>query len=211
MSPTSQMSPARRSRKGTVMKTFLIMLVLLCLPVFSPGGLTQSTASDGPQYEDEMNLVLPADYREWMFLGSGLGMSYDPAEGVQSTSPQLFTNVFVNPSSYRGFMDTGRWPDRSVFILELRNSDGAALINRAGRFQTELVGLEAEVKDSRFPDGWAYYNFGQDDVAPPLTGEVVASCIQCHTEHTAVERTFVQFHPTRVEVARQKGTLKAGF
>ena len=193
------------------MNRLVMTSVLLCTPAFSLGGLTQPTVSDGPEYADGSNLVLPADYREWMFLSSGLGMTYDPAEGVQSTAPQLFTNVFVNPSSYRGFMDTGRWPDRTVFILEFRNSDGAASINRAGRFQTDLVGLEAEVKDSRFPDGWAYFNFGEDDVAPPLAGNVVASCIECHTEHTAVERTFVQFYPTLLEVARRKGTLKPGF
>ena len=29
--------------------------------------------------------------------------------------------------------------------------------------------------------------------------------------HTAVERTFVQFYPTLLEVARQKGTVKPGF
>jgi len=193
------------------MNRLAMTAMLLCTPVFSWGGLTQTTVSDGPEYTDGNNLVLPADYREWMFLGSGLGMTYDPAEGVQSTAPQLFTNVFVNPSSYSGFMDTGRWPDRTVFILEFRNSDGEASINRAGRFQTNLVGLEAEVKDSRFPDGWAYFNFGEDGVAPPLTGNVVASCIECHTEHTAVERTFVQFYPTLLEVAREKGTLKPGF
>lgn len=193
------------------MNRLVMTAALLCAPVFSLGGLTQPTVSDGPEYADASNLVLPAAYREWVFLGSGLGMTYGSAERAQSTAPQLFTNVFVNPSSYRGFMNTGRWPDKTVFILELRNSDGDASINQAGRFQTNLVGLEAEVKDSRFPDGWAYFSFGEDDVAPPLAGNVVASCIECHTEHTAVERTFVQFYPTLLDVARQKGTLKPGF
>ena len=115
-----------------------LLSVVLCMSVFSRGGSAQPVPLDGPQYEDETNLILPTDYREWPFLGSGLGMTYDPAEGVQSTAPQLFTNVFVNPSSYRNFMNTGGWPDRTVFILEFRNLDGAASINRAGRFQTDL-------------------------------------------------------------------------
>jgi len=42
-------------------------------------------------------------------------------------------------------------------------------------------------------------------------GEAVARCVECHTKQTAVERTFVQFYPTLLEVARQKGTLKPGF
>jgi hypothetical protein len=49
------------------------------------------------------------------------------------------------------------------------------------------------------------------DSAPPLAGKDVASCVECHTKSTAVERTFVQFYPTLLEVARAKGTLKPGF
>ncbi|MBI4264556.1 MAG: hypothetical protein HY657_09285 [Acidobacteria bacterium] len=71
------------------------------------------------------------------------------------------------------------------------------------------------MKDARFPEGWAFFNFGQAaalrDAAGPLSGEAVARCVDCHTKHTAVERTFVQFYPTLLEVAREKGTLKPGF
>ncbi len=49
------------------------------------------------------------------------------------------------------------------------------------------------------------------DVASPLEGQQLARCVECHTEHTAVERTFVQFYPTLYEVARRMGTLKPGF
>ena len=96
----------------------------------------------------------PANYREWVFVGSGIGLTYE-----QGASGNTFTNVFVNPAAYRGFMNTGRWPDKSVFILEFRASGTEAPPNTTGRFQTRLVGVEAEVKDARFPDGWAFYNF----------------------------------------------------
>lgn len=166
---------------------------------------------DGPQYVNGNNLVRPANYREWVFIGSGLGLTYDAAAGNTT-----FTNVFVNPAAYRAFMNTGRWPDKSVFVLEFRASATEAPPNTNGRFQTRLVGLEAEVKDSRFPDGWAFYNFrlkaeATADSAPPLAGQDVASCVECHTKSTAVERTFVQFYPTLLEVARAKGTVKPGF
>ena len=164
-------------------------------------------------YVNGNSLVRPANYREWVFLGAGLGMTYDAA-----AAGTTFTNVFVNPAAYRGFMSTGRWPDKSVFVLEFRASATEAPPNTAGRFQTRLVGLEAEVKDARFPDGWAFYNFRLKpeataiaDSAPPLAGQDVASCVECHTKNTAVERTFVQFYPTLLEVARAKGTVKPGF
>ena len=182
---------------------------------FSVAARAQSEADDGPRYTNGTSLVRPDNYREWTFLSSGLSMTYEPTAGGAPAGPELFQNVFVNPSSYRQFMETGTWPDRTIFILEFRQAATEASINRAGRFQTDLAMLEAEVKDSRFPDGWAFFTFGSAsalrDVAQPLSGDRVARCIECHTEHTAVERTFVQFYPTLYDVARRMGTLKPGF
>ncbi len=175
----------------------------------------QESADDGPRYTNGTSLVRPTDYREWRFVSSGLGMTYHPPAGGAQSAPQFFQNVFVNPSSYRSFMETGTWPDETIFILEIRRAGSDASINRAGRFQTDLVMLEAEVKDSRFPDGWAFFDLGRAsalrDAAEPLSGDRVAPCVECHTAHTAVERTFVQFYPTLLEVARRMGTLKPGF
>jgi hypothetical protein len=199
-------------------KRLPVVVSLACAIAFSLAAVAQQPQGDGPRYRNGTNLVRPTDYREWMFLSSGLGMSYEPPVGsppAGSPSGPGFGNVFVNPSSYRSFMQTGKWPDGTVFILEGRNSASEASINKAGRFQTDLARIEAEVKDSRFPDGWAFFNFGparsMKDVAEPLAGQAVASCVECHTKNTAVERTFVQFYPTLLEVARQKGTLKPGF
>ena len=186
---------------------------------FSLGVRAQQAPGDGPRYTNGTKLVRPTDYREWIFLSSGLDMAYNPPPSSNSSSgqrpgPHTFTNVFVNPSSYRGFMRTGKWPDRTIFVLEARGSDSEASINKAGRFQTAFAGLEAEVKDSRFPDGWAFFGFdGTAQSAEPLSGEALArgQCVECHTKNAAVERTFVQFYPTLLEVARQKGTLKPGF
>ena len=177
----------------------------------------QQPAADGPRYQNGNHLVRPADYREWPFLGSGLGLTYDgePGTGAQRQQPQNFSNVFVNPSSYRHFMQTGTWQDGTVFVLEFRTSGTGVMPNTTGRFQTGLMALEAEVKDSKFPNGWAYFEFGRGnairDVAEPLTGQREAGCVECHTKHTAVERTFVQFYPTLLEVAKAKKTVKPGY
>jgi hypothetical protein len=177
----------------------------------------QPPAADGPQYENGTDLVRPTDYRSWPFIGAGLGMTYDGERGTQAASPDnpRFTHAFVNPSAYRHFMSTGSWPDGTVFMLEFRASQSEGSINRSGRFATQLTFLEAEVKDSRFPDGWAFYAFGPGNnlakTAQPLAGAAVAPCVECHSEHAAVERTFVQFYPHLLEVARAKGTLKPGF
>ena len=194
------------------MKALLIVAGMTFVLALSLTVRAQQPQADGPRYVGT-SLVRPTDYREWTFLGSGLGLTYEG--DAPSIAAPAFTNVFVNPSSYRAFMQTGTWPNGTVLVLEIRRSQTESVPNRGGRFQGDFVALEAEVKDARFPDGWAFFNFGRGtaltDVAPPLAGEAVAPCVECHTKHTAVERTFVQFYPTLLEVARQKGTLKSGF
>lgn len=173
----------------------------------------QMTPGDGPRYVNGTDLVRPTDYREWVYVGGGLGMTYELERNPQD--PPRFGNVFVNPSAYRSFMQTGVWPDGTVLVLESRFSETDTRVSEAGRYQAGFRRVEAEVKDSRFPDGWAFYDFGSAgallDTAAPLAAPEVNRCIDCHTEHTAVERTFVQFYPTLLEAAREKGTVKPGF
>src|SRR5262245_40381579 len=133
--------------------------------------LAQAEAAPGVlKYTSAGELIKPDDFREWNFLGAGLGMTYSPpaAAGTASARPPAFTNVYVNPASYRGFMKTGIWPDQTVFILEIRASESEGSINLGGRYQTGLLAIEAEVKDKRLPGGWAFYNFGRNDRAAAL-------------------------------------------
>jgi hypothetical protein len=194
------------------MTKLLVLVGLAYLAAVSVAVNAQQPQRDGPRY-DGTRLLRPVDYREWPFLGSGLGLTYNEAGAANAAPP--FTNVFVNPSSYRSFMETGVWPSPTVFVLEGRRSETNAAPNVGGRFQGEMLALEAEVKDSRFSDGWAFFNFGRasalETAAAPLTGDAVKTCVECHTQHTAVERTFVQFYPTLLEVARRKGTVKPAF
>jgi hypothetical protein len=95
--------------------------------------------TDGPKYaQGTNNLLRPTDYREWMFIGSSLGLNY-PAPGA-APGPDQFNNVFVNPSSYREFMKTGKWPDKTIWVLEFRNTGHESVANRTGQFQTSIVG-----------------------------------------------------------------------
>jgi len=177
-------------------------------------GVAQAPA-DGPTYVNGTDLVRPADYEAWPFIGGGLGMSYVAGGGTPESDAPVFSAARVNPSAYRYFQANGTWPDGTVFMLEFRRSATEGSINVAGRFATDLVTVEAEVKDARFADGWAYFNFGPGDglraSTPPLGAEAAAPCVECHSEHGAVERTFVQFYPGLLEIARAKGTLKPGF
>ena len=54
-----------------------------------------------------------------------------------------------------------------MFVLEVRTAEETGSIVTRGRFQTELVAVEAAVKDSRrWPGGWAYFDFHIDGRGP---------------------------------------------
>jgi len=162
----------------------------------------QDSNSSMPRYAGQ-NLVRPENYREWIFLSAGLGMNYNPSAGGH----EMFTNVFVPQWSYRQFLASGKWPDKSIFIVEERASQTNGSINKTGHFQTGLMGMGVEVKDeSRFPEKWAYFNFGADTKTAAVNPK--ASCWQCHNDNAAVEHTFVQFYPTLQDVAKKFGTYR---
>src|SRR3546814_8069302 len=62
-------------------------------------------------------LFRSADYREWVYLSSGLDMSYNP-KAMASPSP-MFDNTFVNPESYRAFVRTGRSEEHTSELQSL--------------------------------------------------------------------------------------------
>ena len=163
--------------------------------------------SAGPRYTASGELIRPTDFREWMFVTSGLGMTYNQPTGAARTPN--FTNVYVNPASYRAFMKTGQWPDKTMFILEVRASASEGSINKGGHFQSNLVVVEASVKDeARFPGKWAYFDFGRDMKPQVAALPRTERCYACHTDNGAVDNTFVQFYPTLLEVATKMGTVK---
>ena len=182
---------------------------VLVLLLRAASGHAADASTEGPQYTSEGKLVRPADYREWVAIGTGLNMAYGPLRDERSSRPP-FTNVFVNPASYRSFLKTGAWPDRTVFVLEVRSS---VTVNKSttgnnGYFQGEILGIEAEVKDEkRFPGKWAFFNLGKTAEAGELL-PTAAPCYSCHAKNAAVENTFVQFYPVLRDVAKEKGTLK---
>jgi len=163
-----------------------------------------------PQFTADGKLVRPADYRKWVFLSSGYGMSYSQ-KASDDPDHLMFTNVFVPPSAYDYFLAHGRWPEKTIFVLEEYGSQSKGSINQRGHFQTELMGLDVEVKDaSRFPDKWAYFGFDATQPSSEAISPSKNDCWSCHDQNAAVEHSFVQFYPALLAIAKEKKTIKNG-
>jgi len=170
---------------------------------------TGRDAAVEPAYDAQGRLQLPSKYREWIYLTSGLDMSYNPKPEMAMDS--MFDNVFVNPAAYRAFVATGTWPDKTIFVLESRGAQGPSSINKRGHSQSpQIMGFEVHVRDeAKTPGGWAFYEF--DNEKPAEQTPVAAACYSCHQQHAAVATTFVQFYPTLLPIATAKKTLSAEY
>jgi hypothetical protein len=175
----------------------------------TPQTSEQPSSAQTPTYTSEGRLVFPAKYREWIYLSSGVNMSYSPNPNMAGHS--MFDNVFVNPDAYKSFLETGTWPDKTMLVLEVRGAGTNASINKSGHFQTsELMGREVHLRDdTRFPGKWAFFGFDDANTAKVVPKE--AACYSCHEQHAAVDTTFVQFYPTLFDIAKQKGTLSEAY
>jgi hypothetical protein len=197
------------------MSKLLVTGLCGCVVLIGLQSLTSAQQPAAPSFTSAGQLVRPLDYRSWVFVTSGLGMTYGPAQPAAG-QPPMFDNVFVTRDAYATFLRSGTWPDKTMFILEIRRAEVNVSINNGGHTQGDLALIEAAVKDTeRFKStgGWGYFSFDSRDGlvenAAPLPA--TARCYACHSANTAVDNTFVQFYPELFAVAKAKGTIKATY
>src|SRR5438445_3947085 len=128
---------------GQKMKRSLMsaMTLVMCLGL-TPAAMTAEACSTMPQYSADNNLLRPDGYREWVFLSSGLVMNYSPSPGDH----EMFTNVFVPQWAYQSFLKSGKWPDKTMFIVEERGSQSKGAINKTGHYQTAYMRMGVDAK-----------------------------------------------------------------
>ncbi len=137
----------------------------------------------GASYNEQGELLRPADHREWVFVGAPVTPN-DMNDG-KAAFPE-FHNVYIDPASYAAYKQTGKFAEGTVILKELVSVGGKKMDSGNGYFQGEFVSLEAMVKDSkRFsdePGGWAFFRFGEaPEYAPVGTRMKTESCNACHS------------------------------
>lgn len=183
----------------------LLGITLLFTVAFQQYGAPMNS---GAEYTGDAQLKFPENYRNWIYLTAGFDMSYTAAA---TPDHHMFDNVFVNPEAYKAFVETGTWPDKTMLLIEVRGAESKGSINQAGHFQgTDVMAVEVHVKDeARFPGKWAFFGFDANKTAKMVPTS--AECYSCHTQHAAVDTTFVQFYPTLLPIAKSHGTLSAAY
>lgn len=170
----------------------------------------QTSEEEIVRFTDANELIRPEGYREWIYVGTPL--TPNDLNPPEAPFPE-FHSVYIDPSSYEHYRDTGEFPDGTVLVKELASVGSTRAVSGAGYFMGEFIGLEATVKSAeRFPDEpghWAYFSFGH---AYPLaaTAEAfpTAACNSCHAAAAADDFVFTQYYPvlrsaTSVEAVAQ--------
>jgi len=179
----------------TVHKTVLAALVTAAaLATFAQDATTKPL--DVAQFNAAGKLLKPANLDEWVFLGTSLGMGYNPGS-FNAARPGQFQVALIEPNAYRYFVKNRSFAPGSMLLLSFYDADTQSRsINQNGFTQADLTNFEIHLIDpARGADGRAFYTFQADategNLLPPGN-----ACVRCHTQHGAFQGTFAQFYPT---------------
>jgi hypothetical protein len=176
-------------------KGFLIAIAG-CALALCVTALGQDKPLDVARITSDGKLQKPVDLDSWVFLGTSLGMGYNPGS-FNAKNPGQFQVVLMEPNAYRYFVEHKKYAPGSMFLLSFYDADKQQRsINQNGFTQAELTNYEIHVLDPAIDkDGRAFYVFDPKDTAGSRLPAGNA-CVKCHVAHGAHDGTFAQFYPT---------------
>jgi hypothetical protein len=138
------------------------------------GEMQQRGLVNGAAVFNHKDMLVRPDYGGWVLVGASIATA-----DAHSGNSQ---NVYINPTAYRTYAETGRFPDGTVMVLETSNTESS---------------IAASVKDSRFPGGWGFFTFaaGDRNASGKAQAAPDASCRGCHEQHATTDHVFTQFYP----------------
>lgn len=169
---------------------------------FTTAAQGEPAADYEPQWTADGELVLPRDFRTWVFLGAPL--TPNALNDGNAGFPE-FHNVYVQPHAYRAYRETGTFPEGTILVKELQltvagDDPNGSRLEASGRgyFPGNRNGIDISVKDSRQfkeTNGWGFFNFGHH--APPYAETAPAApkdaCAGCHIAN-ATDMVFTKFY-----------------
>lgn len=177
------MAGLRRPRYAVAMTA---VAVLFSVAMFAQMRWASANVSSVAMLQGD-TLSLPERYREWVFVGSSTRVE-------SAAEPVTFQNVYISPDAYREYKSSGKFPEGSVLVMESAVAGSKAVEDAAGHYGKEFVSVKVSVKDSRFKEGWGYFEFkNQEKKAQSLPES--AGCLACHRSQGATDHVFTQFYP----------------
>jgi cytochrome c553 len=157
-------------------------------------------------------LIRPTDYRRWVYVGTPV--TPNDMNNGKAAFPEHH-NVYIHPSSYDHYLETGKWEEGTILVKELVSVGTKAAVSGNGYFQGEFIGLEATVKSAKDfsdePGNWAYFSFTNEeelggDLKASAPAFETASCNACHAASAQDDFVFTQHYPVLRSAKGAKAT-----
>ena len=186
----------------TLLAAALFIIPLIALAAGENPGFF-STYVDGSG-----NISLPKDFRgNWIHLGTWVATSKAPvpgAESVQTTPGAGLHDVYAQPESVKAYQKTGRWPDGTVIVKEVRAINWDDLPTGHVMYAGDRAECFVMVKDAKgrfkgnphWGDGWGWALFRSADPKKNVSTGYKTDCMGCHEVAKDTDRVFVNGYPT---------------
>jgi len=195
-----------------MMKKLMLAVAMLALGASATVVLAQrqgtnTVSAQGrylPEYTKEGDLILPKNWRSWVYVGSPL--TPDALNNGKANFPE-YHNVYIEPGSYEIYKKTGEFPEGTIFFKELQRvlgpqqaPDGSRTEpSGRGYFPGAFNGADVTVKDTKryTPTGgaWGYYNFNHSEPkAPTAKLRPKTECSFCHQASAKKDEVWTQFY-----------------
>ena len=194
-------------RKKLTFVVAILAFAAVATVVFADRQATNTAPAHGrylPEYTKDGDLVLPKNWRSWVYVGSPLtpdGLN-DSKEGFPE-----YHNVYIEPGSFEIYKKTGEFPEGTIFFKELQRvlkpqqfPDGSrAEPSGRGYFPGAFNGADVTVKDSKryaqTGSNWGYYNFNHHEPkAATAKLRPKSECGYCHRASAKKDEVWTQFY-----------------
>ena len=154
------------------------------------------------------SISLPKDFRgNWIHLGTWVATSKAPvpgAESAQTTPGAGLHDVYTQPESVKAYQKTGRWPDGTVIVKEVRAISWDDLPTGHVMYAGDRAECFVMVKDAKgrfkgnphWGDGWGWALFRSADPKKNVSTGYKTDCMGCHEVAKDTDRAFVNGYPT---------------
>jgi len=180
----------------------IVVTALVMSFVITLGTAITANAKSGPKWTAKGELLLPSNFRGWVFLGAPL--TPHGLNNGKAGFPE-FHNVYVQQEDLLTYQKTGKWAEGTILLKELQLTikgtypDGSRdEASGRGFFPGALNGVDISVKDSkRFKatNGWGFFNYGHH--APPYAVSAAVqpakACADCHAAN-GTDMVFRKFY-----------------
>lgn len=184
----------------------LLSTALFLIPVITLGAGGKE-ASFSPYVDSEGNISLPADFSgTWTHLGTwALTSKVAAGPDAMKASPGTgFHEVYTQPTSVKAYRETGKWPDGTALVMEVRTVQWDDLATGHVMYAGETTEWLIMVKDGRgrfkdnpnWGDGWGWALFKAADPGKNISAGYKNDCQGCHEPKKDTDWVHIEGYPT---------------